>query len=200
MKKIGILGGTFDPVHRGHLAIAQAAARKLNLDYVYLMPANVSPFKVGRNTSSNKDRLSMLRLATKGCDFCRVSTIETDKGQISYTYETISKIKKEHPEKEIVFIVGADNLLSIEKWYKGKELLKSCSLAVGVRPGYDMTEVNRQIEHLTEVYGTRIDILDNIQLCISSTDIKERVRAGHRIEYLVTPEVERYIYAHGLYI
>ena len=137
MKKIGILGGTFEPVHLGHIGLAQAALHELMLDEVLLMPANKQPFKKNKHVEDASKRLRMIELATSNCERIGVTDIELQSEGLSYTYDTMIKFMKIYPDTEIFFILGSDSLLRIESWYKGKELLKLCSFAVGLRPGDD---------------------------------------------------------------
>lgn len=199
MNKIGLLGGTFDPFHNGHLSIAEAASKDLNLEYVYLLPAYVQPFKVGKGVTAKENRLDMLKLVAEEVDFLKVSTVELEQECISYTYDTIQHLKEENPGKEFVFIMGTDSLLTIEKWYKGEELLESCSFAVGLRPGHEQKTVEEKIDSLRKKYKTNIYVLKNQLKEISSTEIKERIRSGLGISELVPGPVERYIHEQKLY-
>ena len=200
MNRIGVFGGTFDPLHNGHIAVAEAAAADLSLDYVYLMPNNIQPFKQDREITANAHRLNMLRLAAAEIPAIRISTIELDREKVSYTYDSVQYLKKVHPDSELVFIMGADSLMSIERWYRGQDLLKSCSFAAGFRPGCDSSRFSEKMKQLKDRYGATIYRLDNMEIPISSTEIKEKLRSGCSIRGLVPDAVERYIDEHGLYI
>lgn len=200
MKRIGILGGTFDPVHYGHLSIGRTAAEALSLSAIYLMPAARSPFKQDQETTPAEDRLAMLRLAAEEDSIFQISTIELYKTKVSYTYQTMVEWKAEYPDEELVFICGADAILSIEKWYRYQALLDICSLAVAQRPGSDHQAVDRMMEKLEVEEHATLYRLSAPLLPLSSSEIRERIRAGQPIEDLVPPEVERYIHVHGLYL
>jgi nicotinate-nucleotide adenylyltransferase len=199
MNSLGILGGSFDPFHLGHLSIAEAALEELSLDKVLLMPAKVSPFKVGRKMASEEDRINMTRCAVENHPGLDVTTIETDASRVSYTFETMKALEELFPDFRIWFIMGSDSMLQLETWYKGEELLRKYTFVLAPRPGYDMTEVEQKIHYYSETYGTEIRVLHNELRDISSTEIKERIRRGDSISHLVPKEVRQYIYEHGIY-
>lgn len=200
MKKIGILGGTFDPVHLGHIGLAQAALHELMLDEVLLMPASKQPFKNNKHVEDASKRLRMIELATMNCENIGVTDIELQSEGLSYTYDTMLKLMKLYLNTEIHFILGSDSLLRIESWYKGKELLKLCSFAVGLRPGDDRAMLRNEADRLTSVYGCKITLLVDLMKPISSTAIRNHVHYKESISGLVSEEVEEYIYEQGLYI
>ena len=195
-----ILGGSFDPFHYGHLSIVEAALEENYLDKVILMPAWVSPFKIGRHMAPEKDRLAMLRQVAEEYDDLEVSTLEIDAAKVSYTYKTLSLLQETRPDERLWFIMGADSLFDLKDWYKGQELLEHFSFMVAPRPGYDKEKLDQVIEGYKEKYGTDIRILHNDQFNISSTKIKKTIQEGRSIEKLVPPVVERYIHEHGLYL
>lgn len=198
--KTGILGGTFDPVHLGHTGVAETAAKELGLDRVLMMPVHIQPFKQDRRTASAEDRVAMLSLAVARSDKLEVSTYEIENQVVSYTYDTIRALSERHPEDEICFIMGSDSLMSIDTWYKGPELLKLCSFAVGLRPGNDRQAVEEKAAALRAAYGAEITLLEELMLPVSSTQIRELVEKGEPIYGLVAPEVEVYIDEHDLYL
>lgn len=200
MKKIGLLGGTFDPIHLGHLGLAETALKELELDMLYIMPARVQPFKMHKDTAGPQDRLNMAGLISKENPKLAVSECEIFDERISYTFDTISMLKEKHEGAEFVFIMGTDSLMSIDKWYRGEELLSMCSFAVGLRPGYDKSKASAKARWLADKYGADITILENRMLPVSSTEIKEHLRAGESIADFVGKDVEKYIEEHGLYL
>ena len=200
MSNIGILGGSFDPFHRGHLSIALAAASEDNFKEVVLMPAKVSPFKVGREMASDHDRLSMLKLVAEEYEKISVSTYEIENTEVSYTFDTLTALQQAYPDDDLWFIVGSDSLLSLEEWHKGKELLSHFSFLLATRPGYDLYETDQKMQEYVERYGTRIQVLSNTHFDISSTEIKRTLRQGGSIHDMVPDAIERYIYEHGLYL
>ena len=199
MSDIGILGGTFDPIHLGHLCIAEASLESGGMDKVILMPAKVSPFKVGREMASEEDRLAMAELTAERDPGIEVSRLEIDLEGVSYTFRTLTTLHKLHPYERYWLIMGSDQFLNLESWYKGKDILEEFQVILAPRPGYRMDELNDRIERYTTIYGTAIRVVDNKMLDISSTQIKQEIQEGHSLEGLVIPEVEKYINEHGLY-
>lgn len=199
MSDIGILGGTFDPIHLGHLCIAEASLRSGGMTKIILMPAKVSPFKLGREMAREEDRLAMTELVAEKDPDIEVSKIEIESEEISYTFKTLNILHKLHPYETYWLIVGSDQFLNLESWYKGKDILEEYQIILAPRPGYKMDEVREKIRRYTTVFGTAVRVVENDMLDISSTMIKEAIRNGSSIESLVTPEVEQYINEHGLY-
>lgn len=200
MKKIGILGGTFDPVHNGHLILAEQARTDAGLDQVIFMPAMVQPFKLNVKTAEGEHRYAMLQAAIAGNPYFSVSRKELDSPEISYTIHTLNECRAElGSDTEIYFIIGTDAFLNLEKWYAAEELLEGFCFAVGARPGYKEQELKVLFGRLKEKFGTKIVEINNPEVEISSTDIKERIREGKSIKYLVPESVEDYIYRNGLY-
>lgn len=198
-KRRGIMGGTFDPVHLGHIGVAEAALVEAGLDEVVFMPAYIQPFKQDRYVADADDRYRMLELATLHDDRFVVSSYELEKEGISYTYDTISAIFNEDCHKPF-FLMGSDSLMKIENWHKGEELLGICNFVVGLRPTNDRVQVADYANTLIKKYGTEIVLLEKTMLPISSTMIRELVMEKNPISGLVSPLVEEYIYAKELYI
>lgn len=199
MNSIGVLGGTFDPFHLGHLSVAEAALKELGFDRILLMPAKVSPFKIGRKMASETDRINMLRCVAANYDRLDVTTIETNARRVSYTYKTMKTLGKQYPGARLWFIMGADSMLSLEDWYKGKALLREYDFVLAPRPGYDLLEVDERIRYYMDTYRTEIRVLHNKLVNVSSTEIKKRISEGQSIDHLVPREVGEYIYEHGIY-
>lgn len=199
MKKIGLLGGSFDPVHLGHVTIAKAAYDELKLDKVILMPAWVSPFKQNKKKTPDSDRYAMVELAVKGIKGLEASDFEIKKGDVSYTYDTLCVLNSDNSDWDIYFIVGTDSFLTLEKWYKGIEMLRKYAFVLAPRPGYKDKEYKKMVEHLKTAYNARIYILDSPRLDISSTNIRAAAKENKSLSGMVSTEVERYIYEHGLY-
>ena len=199
MSEIGILGGTFDPFHFGHLSIAEAAIKEFDLSEVILLPAKVQPFKIGREMASEEDRVNMVRLIAEENKQLRVSTIEAYSQRVSYTYKTLKLLQKEYPDDKFYFILGTDSFLTLEEWYKGEELLQEFAFIIGVRPGYKISEMEAMTKKLRERYNAEIKMLHNEIVEVSSTEIKNNIRSGKSIKNLVPLQIERYIDEHGLY-
>lgn len=200
VKRIGILGGTFDPIHLGHINLALDAKREANLDKVILIPAKLQPFKLDKKTASGEDRLTMINEAVSDIEGLEASSYELNKEGISYTYLTIRAMREAFgDDAEIYFITGTDSFLKIETWKNSEELLKSCSYLIGTRPGYKQKELEVCIERIRSDYNTEVRNLDNLQLDVSSTEIRNRLEQGISCSDLIPDKVERYIKANGLY-
>lgn len=200
MKKIGIMGGTFDPVHYGHLILAEQARVEAALDQVIFMPAMVQPFKLNTKITEGRHRYAMLAEAIAGNPYFSVSRKELDTPEISYTIHTLRDCKTEFGRgTELFFIIGTDAFLGLEKWYAAEDLLDCFSFVIGTRPGYKEEELKLHLSNLREKYTTNIIEINNSEVEISSTDIKNRIRDGKSIKYLLPAAVEEYIYKNKLY-
>lgn len=198
--KVGILGGTFDPVHYGHLILAEQARVEAQLDQIIFMPAMVQPFKLNTKIAPGEHRFEMLKLAVAGNSSFTVSEMELNSSEVSYTIKTLRECKAcLGGACELFFIIGTDAFLEIEKWYKAEDLLKEFSFVVGTRPGYKEVELRKKIEGFRDTYGTNIIEINNSEVEISSTDIKSRITNNKSIKYLLPEAVEDYIYKNKLY-
>ena len=195
--KIGIFGGTFDPVHIGHLLFAEAALEQAGLSDVWFMPAHIQPFKQGVNTMPDDDRLRMLRLATADNPNFDITTIETDKGGVSYTIDSLRALRSENPGRSICFVIATDMFLNIGKWKNADDLISEFDFIVGGRPGYDNEAAERMAEKYRKTHGARIEFMTNPLLEISSTEIRRRLGAGESIRYYVPESVRRYLLVRG---
>lgn len=197
--RIGILGGTFDPVHNAHLELATAALSEGKLRKLIVLPAYIQPFKMEKKVSDEEHRMNMVKLAFEDKAHIEISDFEILKACVSYTYETLCDFRKIYPDDELFFITGADSFLQIEKWHMGPELLEAFSFMVSLRPGYREKELKEMIELYRNKYGTQtIEIFASMP-DISSTFVRERVIEGLPIDEYVPKKVERYIYDYGLY-
>lgn len=200
-RRIGIFGGSFDPVHLGHLLIAEQFAQDMKLDVVKFIPAKVSPFKLSYTPTSDKHRLEMLRLAVGSNKRFEVDSLELERGGVSYTIDTVASLRSVEPDAEYYMLIGADSLKDFKKWKSPEELLRSVSLVVARRGGEAPPEWS-ELSGLAipEVLsGIQERVLDLPAMEISSTDIRRRVERGRSIRYLVPSGVEVYIHSHGLY-
>ncbi len=200
MEKIGILGGTFDPFHLGHLSVLEAAVEEAECDRIMLLPAKMSPFKLEQKIADEKHRIAMVSCVATEYENVEVSTLEIDGPKVSYTYETMKKIQEKRPEDDLHFIMGSDSLLTLESWYMGEELLRDFSFILAPRPGYDSTKTKEKKNAVKKKYGTEIRVLHNKLRDISSTEIKETIKAGKETGHLVPTKVAEYIHEHGLYL
>lgn len=201
MKRIGVMGGSFDPCHRGHINLALDAAAQAKLDKVILMPTNIQPFKQQCKVAAAEHRLNMLRKAVQNERVLTVSDWEIRQKELSYTYLTMREMKKKvGVDAKVYFIAGTDSFLSIRNWKNSEELLSENRFVVGVRPGYREDELEKAIIEIEERYKTEIIKIDNRRFHISSTEIRERLEKGNDVSDLITAEVERYIKDNELYI
>lgn len=197
--RIGIFGGTFDPVHFGHISIAKQSVDELVLDQLIIVPAKLQPFKLDVPVTIGTHRIEMLKLAFNGCEKITVSDYELIQNQVSFTINTLNAFKEAYPDSKIWFLLGTDSFLKIEIWKDAEDLLSHFNLIVGARPGYKEMELENQIQHLQNTYGTNIYKLKNEKLDISSTDIRKKVHQGKSINEFVPLGVERYITKYALY-
>ena len=194
--KLGILGGTFDPIHVAHLIIANETRLYCGLDQVIFLPAGQPWMKRERALASPEDRVRMVELAVGGDNNFAVSRIEVDRQGPTYTVDSLRELRQQvDPETEIYFILGADSLRYFHQWKEPGEILKLCILAVVSRPGYEMGE-NRPNE--SDHQRQKVDVPTPL-IGISGTKIRKRVARGESIRYLVPLSVEKYIESHKLY-
>lgn len=195
--RLGILGGTFDPPHIGHLILGECAREQLELDRVLFIPAAVQWRKAGRAISDAQHRLEMVRLAIADNPAFHLSTIEIDRGGPSYTADTLEELSVRHPEASLHFIVGQDALEDLPNWRRPQRILQLAWIAVAARDGVPGPE--REAPPLPGL-RERLLRIDMPLIEVSATGIRERVGYGRSIRYLVPPAVEAYIRQHGLYL
>lgn len=194
VKRIGIMGGTFDPIHLGHLIAAESAKEALQLDEVWFMPTHMPPHKQLKSTVSSEQRVEMVRLAIQDNDDYRLCLWEMDHGGVSYTLETVKHLQLEYANVEWFWIIGGDMVHYLPKW-NGIDELMSRICFIGVqRPG-SVWKVNE----LPEAWRSRILPAPMPQIDLSSTHIRERIEAGQSIRYLVPQAVLEYCQRWGLY-
>lgn len=200
MRKVGIFGGSFDPVHNGHVGLAEDAVSQAGLDEVIMIPAKIQPFKQERKTESGQDRFQMLALVAGQNDYITVSRDELDNEGVSYSYLTLRRMQEKNPDAQLYFICGSDSFLKIDTWMHAEEILRKYSIIVGCdRPGYRHDELETAVSRIKEKFDTEIVIINNRQFDVSSTEIRNRIAQGQSIDDLVPGAVERYIIQHGLY-
>jgi len=198
--KIGLFGGTFDPIHIGHLIIAELARQKYNLDRVVFIPAGNPPHKSVKLIAPAKDRFEMVRLAIEDNPFFEINSIEVFKESVSYSVDTLKALKNAYPEKtKFFFIVGEDSLLELKTWRKPDEILRLCNLIVYRRPDYLSEPVQRGNETLNVFWRTGISFIDGPLLNVSSTWIRKMNMDKMSIKYLVPVKIEEYIKKYSLY-
>lgn len=199
--RIGIFGGSFDPVHYGHLWIAEAALESLSLDEVRWIPAATSPLKPTGPTASEEDRLEMVRLAISGCQKFVVDDREIRRGEISYTVDTLAELKSEYPEAELFLIIGSDSLATIRQWQQPKRLLQLAVPAVVQRGGgaaIDFSVLSGLVDEQRMV-EIREHVVPMPLIELSSRELRSRVQEGKSIRFRVPRPVESMIAAKGIY-
>jgi nicotinate-nucleotide adenylyltransferase len=198
IKRLGILGGTFDPIHHGHLVAAQEAHFQLGLDLVLFVPAGVPPHKSGRPILPAQHRLTMLEVALANHPHFAISEVDLVRPGPCYTVDTLELLRAEWGwEPTFFFIEGADSLADIPSWYKPQRLIELCELAVVERPGVaiDLAQLEKHLPGLqSHLHRVQMPLLE-----ISSSDLRRRVRMGQPISFLLPQAAEAYIMSHGLY-
>jgi nicotinate-nucleotide adenylyltransferase len=197
--RIGLMGGTFDPVHLGHLAIAAEAYQQLKMSEVIFVPAGHPYFKEASQISPAKDRINMLKLALANKPHFKISWIEIKRPGPSYAIDTLSRMKKKYGAgTELFFIMGWDSLLTLPRWQDPRRLLGLCKLVAAPRPGYPEPDIG-SLEAALPGISRRTVVLDRPLIDISATEIRECVRQGLSISHMVPEPVEKYIREKGLY-
>lgn len=200
--RIGIMGGTFDPIHIGHLIVAQEAAWKLEMDQVFFMPSARPPHKQNRRVTPDHCRLEMVRRATTGNPLFGVEPIELEREELSYTAVTLELLRERlgpEPQTEIFFIIGTDAAADLLSWQRPDRVLELAHFAVVGRPGYAFPIEKLQAGLPSINVKERVTLVDVPLLEIAAQEIRERVQLGAPIHYLVPASVEEYIFNEGLY-
>ena len=199
MKKIGILGGTFNPIHIGHLILAEQAYDEYDLDEVIIIPSGISYLKSTEEVLPSDDRINMAVLAAGSNPHFTVSDIEVRRAGNSYTSETLEILKSQHPDYEYYFIIGADTLYNMESWKNPDRIFASCHILAAIRDNSTVSELNSKIADYKSRFNASVDILKTTDVEISSRMIRKLVSEGHSVRYYVPDAVNEYIVEHGLY-
>lgn len=195
---LGVFGGTFDPVHNGHLSVAREVRRRLELDEVWFLPAGQPWMKSDRPVSPAFHRVRMLRLALRGKRDFRVSTMEVERPGVTYTMETMERLRAERGRDDIFFILGRGTFAQLGRWREPARLISLCRLVVVPRPGVPTPDI-KALEKQIPGVARRVMVLDRPLVDISATEIRARVARGEDISGLVPVAVARYIKEKGLY-
>lgn len=198
MKKYGIFGGSFNPIHYGHLMICEYIKEEMGLDKVIFIPTGNPPHKeIG---VSAEDRYEMVKLAISSNPDFEISDIETTRVKLSYTVDTIRELKKIYKEEKLYFLIGLDSLFQLKTWKKIRDLSGEIEFVVALRPGYlDREDIIKEIDFLRENFGTRIKLIKTPLYEISSTDLRNRIHEGKSLRYLIPKKVLDYIKESGFY-
>jgi nicotinate-nucleotide adenylyltransferase len=195
--RVGILGGTFNPPHLGHLVCAQEAYRQLDLDQVLFIPARVPPHKPVTDEPGVEHRLEMCRVAVRGDDRFTVSELEVQRDGPSYTVDTLIELKTRAASNELVLILGGDIAAGLPHWHRPEQVLELCTPAITLRPGTSREQVDDALRQLGG--GERAEFFEMPKIGVSSTMVRDRVRSGQPIRYLVPDAVAEHIERAGLY-
>ena len=196
--RIGIFGGTFNPIHKGHVHIARAFYRELDLDRLLVIPTHVPVHKMAGNLISGEARMQLCRLAVRDDPNFEVSGIEVESEEKSYTYTTVKKLRALYPTAEFFLIMGSDMFLSFHTWYHYRDILQQVTLCAAARKDKEQNNLAACARQLTEE-GGRCIVLDLDVIEISSTQLREKIRRGEDVSGYLDPEVERYIREKRLY-
>lgn len=196
-RRLGIFGGTFDPIHIGHLALAEAIGQSLDLRQVVFFPAGKPPHKPGKPRSDARDRYRMVELAIADNERFAISDLDMGEDRPSYTVDLLRLIQERFPAMTLEFIIGADSLRDFPTWHDPGGILGLCRLAVGNRPGVEVDP--EQLAERVPALADRLDLVETPRLDVSATEIRQRAHDDRSIRYLVTDSVRRYIEERGLY-
>lgn len=199
-KRIGIMGGTFDPIHIGHLILGEKAYEQLKLDTVLFMPAGNPPHKQNRpGRASDGERVEMVRRAIELNPHFQLSLEEMNEDGYTYTYRTLEKMRRKHPDTDYYFIIGADSLFDFDGWMKPERICQSCSIVVAVRNHVPLEKLNERMELLSRRYQGEFIRLDTLNMDVSSRNIRNWIQKGKSIRYYVPEEVSSFIEEQKIY-
>jgi len=199
--RLGIYGGTFDPIHFGHLLLAETARETLHLDQVLFVPAKIPPHKQGKRLTPEEHRVAMLRLALRGNPFFRLELFELRQNAVSFTVHTLEYLRKKCPNDELFLLMGEDMLRIFPSWYEPKRICELATLALIGRAGQEIADLSflkglASRERLRQIRASRVPMP---AVAFSSTEIRERVSKGKSVKYWVPESVRKYIEKNELY-
>lgn len=198
-RKIGILGGTFDPIHNAHLLLGEAAREQFGLDRVIFIPNNLEHHKNRDEITAGDIRYQMVKMAISDNPYFTCSRLEIDKPDGTYTYNTIQELKLMYPGDELFLILGGDSINGLDSWYKADELMQSCIFLAAVRTFDDLPELDKKRRELNDRYGADIRIMTFNRMDISSTEIRQKVKMGRSVRYLMPDQCIEFMCIKGLY-
>jgi len=197
--KKAIFGGTFDPIHIGHLHIAYEALYNLHLDKILFMPAGNPPHKNNKKITNAQIRYDLVKKAIESEAKFEISDYEINKSENSYTYETVEHFRKLEPNIEWYFLIGLDSLMDLDGWKNVEKILDNCKLVVYNRAGFTVEQVLKQKHHLEQKFNKKIEFISMPIIDISSTNIRNNIKVGRNIDYLLPKGVEKIIQSLNLY-
>lgn len=199
-KKIGIMGGTFDPIHIGHLMLGEKAYEQYGLDQIWFMPAGNPPHKQHREgRATDRQRVEMIRLAIQGNSHFSLSLEDMQTEGYSYTYRMLERLQEEHPDTEFYFIIGGDSLRDFDTWRKPERICRIAHLLVAKRDHIEQEELSLRMEKLTAMFHGHFSLLDVPKIEISSRMLREWIEQGNSVQYYVPDNVNTYIQEQKLY-
>lgn len=194
------MGGTFDPIHNGHLVLAEYALAQFGLEEIRFLPAGNPPHKQGRFDGATKEqRLEMVRLAIAGHPRFVLDEEEMHRRGLTYTKDTLIRMKEQEPDTDFYFIIGADSLMAFDSWYHPEIICRYCHLIAAVRDGVNSAEIRRKMNELREHYGASIFLLKSPEIAVSSTQLRRLIKERQPIGHLVPEAVSDYIETHDIY-
>lgn len=200
IKKVGILGGTFNPIHIGHLILAETAYQMFDLEHVLLMPNGNPPHKEVNIRKGTFHRMNMLKLAVQDNPHLVPSSFELERTEVVYTYKTLELLTKKNPDTKYYFILGADSLFDLKNWQRPDIICKNAVLLAAVRDDLDKGKLLQQISVLEKEFHAEIHLMDTPNLSFSSHNIRDRIKMGKTVTYYIPKTVEQYIYENKLYL
>ena len=198
-RKEGIMGGTFDPIHLGHLILGEKAYEQLGLDKVWYMPCGNPPHKKRRDGASDEQRSEMVRLAISDNPHFDLSLMEMNEEGYTYTFRTLENLRKEHPDTDYYFIIGADSLYSFDEWKEPQRICDACTLVVAARDHVPTGDLDRAIRETADKYHAEIIRLDTTNIDISSHEIRAWAKDHRSLRYYVPEPVKEFICSNGIY-
>jgi nicotinate-nucleotide adenylyltransferase len=198
-RRLGIMGGTFDPIHYGHLVAAETARDELGLDNVLFIPTGIPPHKINRQVTDANLRFAMVEMSIRNNKYFKVSRVEIEREGPTYTIDTLRILHALFPEQELYFITGTDALRELLTWREPEEIIKLARIIGASRPGYESHDILKSIYHKYPFTMDKISQLEIPALAISSTDIRSRVHKKRSIRYLLPDEVRLFIKENKLY-
>ncbi len=198
-RRIGLMGGTFDPVHYVHLMLAENAYRQFDLDEVVLLPSGDPPHKTKRHITPASIRYDMLKLASEGIPYFTISDMEILRSGYSYSAQTLTELRDQHPDTDYFFIMGGDSIFQIESWYHPEIVMKSCTILAAIRDQVSLEDFEKRIDYLKQTYQADIRILNLPDMMLSSSEMRKRVAEGKSIRFMTPDPVIDYIRSNKLY-
>lgn len=199
MRNVGIMGGTFDPVHNGHIQVAKCAKEQHHLNEIWFMPSKIPPHKRKQKISSEEDRMHMVCLAIEGIPGFVASDFELRRSEITYTAHTMRLLKEKYPNTAFSFIMGGDSFFQFENWFHPEEIVKYTKILATGRDGVSKEAMLQRKRDLTKKYHGEFELIDMKDFVVSSSNIREMIKKGEAVDSLLPAKVADYINIHNLY-